>query len=160
MRKLLSLLGLVSVVACGSSDVPAIDPGMAGLWVGTSALSVAGQAPTTFSGQQVVVSVDGGTAQVIGVCPSATGTNNGGTVTATGVDDSATWAASVACPSVSIGGGPPVAISYTAGTTSCAMAMNAMNMDVVTLTNVSKGTIPAAAGGTSQVTVTFTGTKQ
>jgi hypothetical protein len=159
LRKLLSLLGLVSVLACGSS-APTIDPGMAGTWVGTSTASIAGQAPTTFGGQQVVVSVDGGTAQVAGVCPSGAGSSGSGTVTATGDDDSAAWTASVSCPAVSIGSNPPATITYTGGTTSCAMAMNSMNMDVVTLTNVSRGTVPATGGGTSQVVVTFTGTKQ
>jgi|GEM_PF-4485577 len=156
MRKLLSLLGLLGVGACSSSP-GTIDPGMAGTWVGTSTVAIAGQAPTTFTGQQVVVSVDGGTAQVSGLCPGASGA---GTATATGVEDTATWSAAIACPAVSIGTSPPVAISYTAGTTSCAMAMNSMMMDVVTLTNVSNGTVPAAGGGTSQVVVTFTGTKQ
>jgi len=158
MRNFLSVLGLVSVAACGSST-GTIDPGMAGTWVGTSTVAIAGQAPSTFPGQQVVVSVDGGTAQVAGICPSG-GSLSSGTVTATGDDDTASWSASVACPAVSIGSIPSVSITYTAGTTSCAMAMNTMMMDVVTLTNVSNGTVPAAGGGTNQVVVTFTGTKQ
>ena len=159
MRQFLSVLGLVSVAACGSST-GTIDPGMGGTWVGTSTVAIAGQAaPTTFTGQQVVVSVDGGTAQVAGICPSG-GSLSSGTVTATGNEDTASWSASVACPAVTIGSSPSVTITYTAGTTSCAMAMNTMMMDVVTLTNVSNGTVPAAGGGTNQVVVTFTGTKQ
>jgi hypothetical protein len=145
MRRLLVTVAALLLSACGgsSSDGAQLDSALTGTWNGQTTVSFPGYAPFYYQ-SYLHIAVSGQNAVVTAICPDGSGS-----VTATGTGESASWHGSLSCPGVPLGSCPSVSATYTSAT--------------ATLSN---GTMSAQAVGTatgcgmtSNVTVSFTGTK-
>lgn len=105
---LLPFVCALSLAACG----PALDPAMAGTWVGTTSYAFSGLSTIDVSGASVVTTLAGGDElRVLGTCPTGSGF-----ITATGAGGHATWSGNLVCPAVDLLGCSAVTISYSSGT--------------------------------------------
>jgi len=81
-------LALLALCACGSNT---LNGAFAKAWLGTSTVTILGQAPVNFP-SQLNITVSGDNATLTNICPDGSGS-----ITATGSGNSAAWSGSVNC---------------------------------------------------------------
>ena len=81
-------LAFLALCACGSNT---LNGAFAKAWLGTSTVTILGQAPVDFP-SQLNITVSGDSATLTNICPDGSGS-----MTATGSGNSAAWSGSVAC---------------------------------------------------------------
>jgi hypothetical protein len=94
----LGVLAALTVAACGGSSTPpaTLNPAFAKTWSGTATIllpAVGNTADAPVWTGQVVVTVSGASASVLGLCGDGTGA-----ITLTGSENSGTWTGSLSCP--------------------------------------------------------------
>ena len=124
-----------SLAACGSSSSgnPDLNPAVNGTWSGDNTITVSGYSPLTI-GSEITIAASGTNFTASPVCYGTLSTPSSGSITGTGSGNTASWAGTLACPSVPMLGCDAMVITYKS------VSAN-LSSDQTTLTIQGSGTV-------------------